>query len=150
MASRHVMIQNNPPVRVERRFTASPERVFGAWLDPVLVGSWILGATPRHQALVRLMMDRHVGGSFSFLTRRQGTQMEYVGRYLQMKRPNRLVFTWGVAGVSEDRSRVIVALLPVGTGCDLMLTHEAASAWRDDTGDMEAGGSRSSTHSRQP
>jgi len=132
------MVTRKPPVRLERRFTASPERVFDAWLDPDLVGSWIVGATPDEQALVRLTIDRQVGGCFSFLIRRNGIQIEYVGRYLHMKRPYRLVFTWGVAGVSEDLSRVIVELLPVGTGCDLTLTHEVSSAWRDDTGQTEA------------
>ena len=123
-----MVMRNKPPVRLERRFTTSPERVFDAWLDPDLVGSWMLGATPAEQAL-----------SFSFLIRRHGMQIEYVGRYLQMKRPYRLVFTWGIAGVSEDQSRVIVDLLPAGAGCDLTLTHELSSAWTDDTAQTEGG-----------
>src|SRR5215213_5319195 len=134
-----MVMRNKPPVRLERRFTASPERVFDAWLDPDLVGSWMLGATPAELALVRLTSDRQVGGSFSYLIRRHGTQIEYVGRYLQMKRPYRLVFTWGIAGVSEDQSRVIMDLLPAGAGCDLTLTHELSSAWTDDTAQTEGG-----------
>jgi len=29
--------------RVTRHFTASPERVFDAWLDPHMLGTWMFG-----------------------------------------------------------------------------------------------------------
>lgn len=126
-------------VRVERRFDASPERVFDAWLDPEMIGRWMFGPALRDEEIVRLSVDARVGGSFSFVVRRQGEEIDHVGRYLHMNRPRRLVFTWGVAGVSVDESRVIVDILPIGAGCELTLTHELHQSWADYASRTEAG-----------
>lgn len=133
MATKHKL-----NVHVERRFSTSPERVFDAWLNPGLLGRWMFGPALREEEIVRLTVDARVGGSFSFVVRRQGIEIDHVGRYLHMNRPHRLVFTWGIAGVSEDQSRVIVDLLPVGTGCELALTHELQPNWADYAAQTEA------------
>jgi uncharacterized protein YndB with AHSA1/START domain len=59
-------------VVVTHRFAASPERVFDAWLDPALIGQWMFGPAVREEEVLRLATDPRVGGSFSFLVRRQG------------------------------------------------------------------------------
>lgn len=131
--------RNKLSVLVERRFNASSARVFDAWLDPGLLGRWMFGPALRDEDIVRLTVDARVGGSFSFVVRRQGVEIEHVGRYLHMNRPYRLAFTWGIAGVSEDQSRVIVDLLAVGTGCDLTLIHELSQNGADQSARTEAG-----------
>ena len=131
--------KNKLNVLVERRFNASPERVFDAWLDPALIGRWMFGPAVHDEEISRLTVDARVGGSFSFVVRRQGEEINHVGRYLHMNRSRRLVFTWGIAGVSEDQSRVIVDVLPAGTGCELTLKHELQPQWADYAARMEAG-----------
>jgi uncharacterized protein YndB with AHSA1/START domain len=79
-------------VEVERHFTASPEEVFDAWLDPASLSRWMFGP-PRDEDTVRLTVDPRVGGEFAFVVRRQGQQVTHVGRYLQLNRPRRLLFT---------------------------------------------------------
>ncbi|GGE12218.1 hypothetical protein GCM10011571_12010 [Marinithermofilum abyssi] len=119
-------------VRVTRQFSVSPERVFDAWLDPVMIGKWMFGpAYPeREEEVVCISLDPRVGGSFSFVVRRQGQEIDHVGEYLEIDRPRRLVFTWGVAG-EEGSSRVIIDIVPLEKGCELTLTHELHQDWAD-------------------
>ncbi len=126
-------------VRVERRFTISPEQLFDAWLDPAFLGRWMFGPALRDEEIVQLTVDARVGGTFSFVVRRHGVELNHVGRYLHMNRPHRLMFTWGIAGLSEDESRVILDFLPSGTGCELTLMHELHPEWSDYAEDTEAG-----------
>ena len=126
-------------VRLERRFDAAPERVFDAWLDPALIGRWMFGPALRHEEeVLRLSVDARMGGAFAFEVRRHGADSQHVGRYLQMNRPRRLIFTWGIAGVCEEQSRIRVDLLPAGTGCDLLLTQELPSQWADYAGGIQS------------
>ena len=116
-------------VTVQRRFAASDERVFDAWLDPTMIGQWMFGPSLREEEIVRLSVDAQVGGRFSFLVRRQGQEIDHVGKYLEIDRPRRLVFTWGIAGLSVDETDVTVDIEPLEVGCELTLTHR--KVWSD-------------------
>jgi uncharacterized protein YndB with AHSA1/START domain len=128
-----------PPVnvRVTRRFSASPERVFDAWLNPGMIGRWMFGPALREEEVVRISLDARLGGAFSFVVRRQGEEIDHVGEYLVIDRPLRLVFTWGIA--QGDSSRVIIDIVPLKTGCELTLTHELHPDWADYASRTEAG-----------
>jgi uncharacterized protein YndB with AHSA1/START domain len=108
-------------VRVTRRFEASPERVFDAWLDPAKAGRFLF-ATASGQ-MVRAEIDARVGGAFCFVDRRDGEDVEHFGTYLEIDRPRRLVFTFSVKD-SPGASRVAIDIVPAGAGCELSLTHE--------------------------
>ncbi len=108
-------------VQVTHSFTASPERVFEAWLDPEIAGKWLF-ATPTGQ-MVRVEIDARVGGRFLLVDRRNGEDVEHTGEYLVMDRPRRLVFTFGVPKYSPLFSEVTVEIAPSHEGCDLTLTH---------------------------
>jgi len=118
-------------VRVTQRFAASPERVFDAWLDTAMIGKFMFGSQLRDEEIVRLTLDARVGGKFSFVVRRQGQEIDHIGRYLEIARPRRLVFTWAIAPSADDASRVAIDIAPSGTGCELVLTHELAPGWAD-------------------
>jgi uncharacterized protein YndB with AHSA1/START domain len=113
-------------VRVTRRFSASAQRVFDAWLDPKRASRWLF-ATPTG-TMVRAEIDARVGGKFAFVDRRDGEDVEHVGEYLEIKRPQRLVFTLHVPKYSSDTTRVSIDILPVEeSGCVLTLMHEGVS-----------------------
>lgn len=111
-----------PVVRVSRRFHAPPEQVFDAWLDPKRAKSWLF-ATPDGE-LVRCDIDPKVGGWYIITERRNGEDVEHAGQYLQIDRPRRLVFTFGLPGVSGDVDRVSIDIHPVHGGCEVDLTDE--------------------------
>jgi uncharacterized protein YndB with AHSA1/START domain len=116
-------------VVVKRRFNASAQRVFDAWLDRDRIGQWMFGPRVRDETIVHIALDPRVGGRFSFAVRRQDETIDHVGEYLAIERPNRLVFTWGIA--NGDSSRVIVEIAARDNGCELTLTHELHPDWAD-------------------
>ncbi|HKC50320.1 MAG TPA: SRPBCC family protein [Myxococcota bacterium] len=117
--------------RVTRRFAAPAERVFDAWLDPALLGRWMFGSDARAEEVVRLANDPRVGGKFSFVVRRQGQEIDHVGRYLELERPRRLVFTWAVAPNPDRGSVVTVDITPLARGCELRLVHQIEPRWAE-------------------
>lgn len=126
-------------VRVGRRLAAPPERVFDAWLSPAMIGRFMFGPQLREEEIVRLSLDARVGGAFSFVVRRSGEEIDHVGRYLEIERPRRLVFTWAVAPEPDDSSRVVVEIAPLASGCELTLTHEMQPKWADFAERVEQG-----------
>ena len=133
----------SPPVMVTvaKQFSAAAERVYDAWLDPTDLGRWMFGPNVRDEHIVRLDLEPRVGGRFSFVLNRQGTELDYVGEYLELDQPRLLVFTWGTRGSLPDASRVIVEIVPDVDGCELTLHHvlaphvadfadQAAALWR--------------------
>lgn len=121
-----------PPITVcvIQRFKVSPERVFDAWLDPQLIGQWMFGPNLRDEEIVSLSVDPRVDGSFSFVVRRQEQELDHVGEYLEIIRPNYLSFTWGIKGTGAS-SRVMIDIMPDGSGSKLVLTHELDPKWSD-------------------
>ena len=109
-------------VQITRRFDASIERVFDAWLDPEKAGRWLF-ATPTGQ-MVRAEIDARVGGSFVFTDRRDNEDVEHLGTYLEIDRPRRLVFSFVVPKFSPQLTRVSIDLRPLPTGCEITLSHE--------------------------
>ena len=119
--------RNTIAVTVKRRFAASPERVFDAWLDPERARRFLF-THPGTQEIVRAEIDFRVGGKFLFVVRRNGKNSDHFGEYLEIERPHHLVFTLCVPATWSETSRVQIDIVPVETGCELTLTHEGVSA----------------------
>lgn len=115
-------------VRVTRSFGTSPERVFDAWLDPDKVRKWMpapaLKMTSVPDEIVGITVEARLGGTFSFVVKRQGEEIDHAGEYLTFDRPRRLSFTWGVPRYSKESSAVTLDFAPTGTGTELTLTNE--------------------------
>ena len=62
------------------------------------------------------------------MDRRDGVDVEHVGTYLEIDRPHRLAFEFGVPQYSADFTDVVLELSATGAGCELRLTHHGVSA----------------------
>jgi uncharacterized protein YndB with AHSA1/START domain len=113
-------------VKVSRKFKATAESVFDAWLDPQSARQFLF--TRPGQVVVRAEIDAQVGASFLFVARRDGKDIDHIGKYLEIDRPRRLVFTLRVPTVWADDNRVTVEIVPLETGCELTVTHEGVLA----------------------
>jgi uncharacterized protein YndB with AHSA1/START domain len=116
---------------VLRRFDISAERVFNAWFDPVCLSRWMFGPDVRDERIVSLSLDARVGGKFSFVVNRQGTEVDRFGEYLEIDRPQLLVFTLATRDSLPETSRVIVEITPREPGCEVKLTHVMGSGWSE-------------------
>jgi uncharacterized protein YndB with AHSA1/START domain len=119
------------PVRIQvcRRYEASPERVFDAWLDPAKAERFLF-ATPNGRML-RVEIDARVGGRFCIVERRGDQDAEHHGTYLEIDRPRRLVFTFAPEKDAKDPARVAIEITPDGGGCELVLTQEMGAEWAE-------------------
>ena len=89
------------------------------------------------------MLDPRLGGSFSFVVRRQGQEVDHVGEYFEIDRPRRLVFSWGIGQRPlPESSRVTIGVVPLETGSEVTLTHELHPDRADYASRTEAGWTR--------
>lgn len=126
---------NSVPVTVQQFFPHSPGQIFDAFLDPDEIGKWMFGPRLRDEEVLRIQVDPRTGGEFSFLVRRpakpEGAEINHVGRYLEISRPEQLSFTWAIGTHDEKSSRVTIRILPRPEGCEANLTHEIPVEWAD-------------------
>ncbi|HEU0289974.1 MAG TPA: SRPBCC domain-containing protein [Burkholderiales bacterium] len=117
-----------PPVeiRVRRRFSAPPEQIFDAWIDPATAGKWLFATAWRPMS--RVTIDARAGGTFRFEERRDGGGIIQTGTYIEVARPGRLVFTLSGEKRRQDVARVSVDIDAADTGCELTLVHEGVLA----------------------
>lgn len=120
-------------VTITKNFKSLPEEVFDAWVDTRKISRWMFGPEVREEEIIKLENNPEPGGTFSFVVRRGADEINHLGEYLEIKRPEKLVFTWGIEGESEDESVVRVEITPIPGGCLLTLVHELDPKWEEYT-----------------
>lgn len=114
--------QRRASIRVTRRYLASPEHVFHAWLDPKVARSWLFATATRPMA--RAEIDPRVAGTFRFVEQRDGEIVEHRGEYVDMVPHRRLAFTLATPDQPHVLTRVRVEITRLGQGCEVTLTHD--------------------------
>lgn len=109
-------------LQVSREIAAPAENVYDAWLDPKRAGQFLFATT--NGQMVRAEIDPRVGGKFLFTDRREGEDIDHAGIYLELVRPTRIVFTFGVPKFSPNEDRITIDIVPRGSRCTITLTHE--------------------------
>ncbi|MBS0332447.1 MAG: SRPBCC domain-containing protein [Proteobacteria bacterium] len=118
--------------KVTHIYDAAPERVFDAWLDAAIARLFLF-ATPTGE-MIRAELDARVGGKFTFVGRRPDMgDVLHTGEYLEIDRPRRLAFTFGVPQFNPDMTKVELDFAPTASGgCELTLTQRDVPAeWAD-------------------
>jgi uncharacterized protein YndB with AHSA1/START domain len=102
-------------VEVDTRIAASPETVFDFFVEPDRMVQW-MGRS--------VNLDPRPGGTFHCDINGEAVAS---GEFVELDRPNRVVFTWGWEGedsvTKPGASRVEVLLEPDGEGTHLRLIH---------------------------
>ena len=84
-----------------------------------------LAVCDRNRRDVRSEIDPRIGGKFTFTDRRDGQDVEHTGEYLEIDRPRRLVFMFGVPLYASDFAEVAINIDPLpGGGCELTLVQK--------------------------
>ena len=118
--------QQETMLRLSRRFGAPRERVFDAWTSPEVLNEW-WSAMPSMRPS-QAEVDLREGGRYRLGMRstESGDEHVAVGEYREVRRPERLVFTWQWEGKSEmtgGESLVEIDFLEDGDGTEVVLTH---------------------------
>lgn len=109
-----------------------------------MIGTWLRATSPDDE-IVHIERDARAGGKFSFLVRRAGQEIDHVGEYRELARPQRLAFTFDVVGggapvqigaehQTHEPSVVTIYMASLGTGTEVVLCHDnVPSDMRDKT-----------------
>jgi uncharacterized protein YndB with AHSA1/START domain len=82
-------------VSIERRFDAPPDAVWAAWTEPSRFAEWF-GTPPFRTPVETVSMDVRPGGRWQAtqVSEDGATEMPFLGTYDEVRRPERLVFTF--------------------------------------------------------
>jgi len=87
-------------VNISKTINAPIEKVFDAWLDPLMLTQFILPAPGMAQPQVE--NDAREGGRFSIIMQVGDERIPHTGTYLTLERPHRLAFSWESPYSTDD------------------------------------------------
>lgn len=105
---------------VRRKIAASAEVLFDAWLEPASVSTWL---RPSVISQTRAEIDARVGGGFRIVMVRDDAEVLHSGRYLEIDRPRRLVFSWN-SPATGHRDSIVTVTFQERAGSTLVEIHQ--------------------------
>lgn len=120
--------QEEVVLRMSRRFAAPRESVFDAWVNPEVLKQW--WAAQPNMDTPTAEVDAREGGRYRLAMRdtESGETHTLVGVYREIKRPERLVYTWSWESNAEamrgsEDTLVEVEFVEDGDGTEVVVTH---------------------------
>jgi len=108
-------------VNLNKIIHAPIEKVFDAWLNPTTLSQFILPMAGMEEPLVE--NEARKGGGFTIIMKVGEDKIPHTGKYLEIDRPNKLVFSWH-SPVSTDDSVVTLHFTAMGPDkTNIELTH---------------------------
>ena len=108
-------------IKINKCIKAPINEVFDAWLNPEILARFMLPSpTMKHSPTSN---DTRIDGRFEILMKVGDKQIPHTGTYLEISRPNKLVFTWE-SPTSIDNSIVTLNFSPLEENkTNIELTH---------------------------
>jgi uncharacterized protein YndB with AHSA1/START domain len=108
-------------VNVSKIIEAPITKVFDAWLDPATLARFILPMPGMENSQVE--NEAHEGGAFTIIMQVGDSKIPHTGKYIEIDRPRKLVFTWE-SPESVDDSMVTLNFTELSGGkTSIELTH---------------------------
>ena len=108
-------------VQINKTINAPIEKVFDAWLTPEILAKFMMPMPGMPMPDVEI--DAREGGRFTIVMHDGDAKLPHTGTYLEIDRPNKLVFTWE-SHRSVDDSRVALIFTKIDDRrTDIYLTH---------------------------
>lgn len=104
---------------MKRSFDVSADRVFDAWLNPEMMRKWLFTMETTNKVAKN---EPHVGGTWEIVDHRGGKDYRAIGEYIEIDRPNKLVFTFRMPQFSDTEDRITVEWKPLEKGCEMTFT----------------------------
>lgn len=109
-------------VNIEKIIHAPIEDVFDAWLNPEMLAQFMRGLPEMTETEVDI--DAREGGRFTFVMNLGDEKIPHTGKYLEIRRPDKLVFTWESQYSVADNSTVTLLFTKIDeTKTNISLTH---------------------------
>lgn len=89
-------------VNINKIIHAPIEKVFDAWLNPKILSKFMMGMPGMPESDVET--DAREGGHFTIIMHYRGEKFPHTGKYLEIRRPDKLVFTWASHHSLDDSS----------------------------------------------
>ena len=124
MAAKSPIAPSPAPLRIARTYAAPRETVFRAWTDPRALTRWFAPADDFRTEVPEL--DLRVGGRYRVHMTQGDATHRVTGTYLEIRPPERLVFTWRWEDEPAhlDETRVTIELFERDGATELILTHD--------------------------
>ena len=97
-------------VNVSKNIHAPIEKVFDAWLNPTVLAKFMMPMPGMPESDVDI--DAREGGNFTIIMHAGDDKLPHKGEYLEIKRPDKLVFTWE-SHCSVDNSTVTLNFIKI-------------------------------------
>ena len=79
-------------VNIEKIIHAPIDKVFDAWLNPKMLSKFMRGMPDMPETDVEI--DAREGGLFTIIMHLGDEEIPHTGKYVEISRPDKLVFTW--------------------------------------------------------
>jgi uncharacterized protein YndB with AHSA1/START domain len=111
---------NLPALTLTKRYNATRQELFNAWVDPVALRHWMC---PEGGSVILAEVDLRVGGAYRIDMQLGAEITIHTGVYHEIDPPQKLVFSWTSKNTQERASLVTVELFERGEQTELRLTH---------------------------
>jgi len=110
-------------VKIETSLNAPIEKLWAAWTDPQFILQWF-GSDPNGKGL-KATMNVYEGGTYEITFEdSNGTEHTCTGKYLVVKKPNHLSFTWEWISEPGVVSTVTVAFSSMNNSTFMICEHK--------------------------